>query len=405
MTFGTDRVILKDTVQSEIDADSALLSGELIWDGSILLDGKTLSLGNTSAELTRINGDLTLSSGSVLTVPVGKASPNALHTLRLEVTGEVTIDSSSSIDLTGKGYPSGRTGPNFDTSSVSGTDYCHGGNETRGSSDCTYGRYQRARFAGSGASAGGLLELTAPTLNLYGSIVVDGDEGGSSGAGGGVHLFVGTLNGNGLISASGGGGGSYRGSGGGRISLDVATNNFDGEVRARGGRRLSYETAGAGTVYWVPQPGQVHGDLLVSNDVSSPETKSGSTPIRNVGRRAITLIEEVSSGVWEVEVADTPWKATDTALDWGVQGIEVSLNADDANAPLYTVVSNTTNRLRIETQDDLGAYIGTDLIGVHTFNTVHVTGGASVTFGSDRVVLNGTGSVMDGELLSGELVP
>ncbi|MBQ0755063.1 MAG: hypothetical protein KBT87_13380 [Gammaproteobacteria bacterium] len=34
--------------------------------------------------------------------------------------------------------------------------------------------------------------------------------------------------------------------------------------------------------------------------------------------------------MWDVEVADTPWKATNTVLGCE-QGIEVSLNADDAN--------------------------------------------------------------------------
>ena len=82
------------------------------------------------------------------------------------------------------------------------------------------------------------------------------------------------------------------------------------------------------------------------------------------------------------------WKATDLAKDQGVQGLKVSLDSSNSNAPLYTIKRNTLNSIVIETSDDLSIYSAHSLIGVHTFETINVTRGAYVDFGEDRVIIN-----------------
>ncbi|MGY8776377.1 MAG: hypothetical protein ACKVLK_16820, partial [Spongiibacter sp.] len=213
---------------------------------------------------------------------------------------------------------------------------------------------------------------------------------------------VGELHGDGLISASGGDGeySSISDGAGGRISLAVHDDYFTGTVQAASGK-VGY-ASGAGTVYWVPAEGRQYGDLIVDNGGRS--TQNGSTPIKSVGRRGITAVEEVSAGVWDLTVDGTPWNATNESLGWGLQGQEVSLDASDELAPLYRVVSNTQSSLRIETADNLSGYLGRELIGVHTFNTLSVTSGASVSFGGDRVYLIDPGnSFYSGNVVDAEI--
>ena len=60
----------------------------------------------------------------------------------------------------------------------------------------------------------------------------------------------------------------------------------------------------------------------------------------------------------------------------------------------------------IETPDDLSGYVGRELIGVHTFETLQVKDGASVDFGGDRVLLlDPDQSDLIGELLNVDVVP
>lgn len=92
--------------------------------------------------------------------------------------------------------------------------------------------------------------------------------------------------------------------------------------------------------------------------------------------------------------------------EWGIQGLQVSLDEADALAPLYRVARNDRSWFEIETTDDLSGYLGRELIGVHSFETLQVKDGASVDFGGDRLrLLDSDGSDLSGEILNATLAP
>jgi hypothetical protein len=345
-------------------------------------------------------------------VPVATFMPQHVYRLRLEAGGTVTVGSNSIFDLQDRGYPAGAggstwSGPDFSVNTRTG---CHGGLSADAAVDCTYGRYEQAQFAGSGGvygAGGGALELFAPALVLDGHVWADAGNGYSyaSGAGGGVHLEVGVLSGAGGIDANGGYGGI--GGSGGRISVYAGDRAaFTGTLAAHtnpGDPGFPQGYGGAGTVY-LKDSAAAYGHMVIDNAGHSSPTDG--TPIRRVGRHAIASAEQIAPGVWQIGVAGSPWLPSDTTLGWGVDGIEVDLDAAGAPGTLYRVVSNTANTITVFTDDDLSSIAGQELIGVHTFQTLTVTAGASVTFGTDRVIVqDAAGSQIDaGALNAGEII-
>jgi hypothetical protein len=92
------------------------------------------------------------------------------------------------------------------------------------------------------------------------------------------------------------------------------------------------------------------------------------------------------------------WLPTDTQRNWGLDGLTVDLDADDATSPHYRISSSSDESLIIDTADDLSDAVGKELLGVHTFETLNVTGGAQVDFGDDRVIVNDlTNSIIDSD--------
>ena len=145
------------------------------------------------------------------------------YRLDLAVNGTLRVDADSAIDVSGKGYLSGRTHPNTTTnasSNYSGGSYGGlGGKNGPGNVNPVYGDFRYPNEVGSGGAyvgvGGGLARITAGTLELNGSIMATGTTHG--GSGGGVYLDVGTISGTGLIEAKGafsswggGGGGASR---------------------------------------------------------------------------------------------------------------------------------------------------------------------------------------------------
>ncbi len=127
-----------------------------------------------------------------------------------------------------------------------------------------------------------------------------------------------------------------------------------------------------------------YGHLQIDNGGSAAAVDS--TPIRSVGQHLITDAQLVATDTWVITVDGLPWKATDSNLGWGIDGIDVDLDASEELSIHYTIISNTENTLTIMTMDDLTAVPGSDLLGVHTFETFTETGGASSSFSGDRVI-------------------
>ena len=314
-------------------------------DGDVVVDGGTLVLG--ALETVEVTGGVSLSNGAVLRAPSGTTSPNRLYPLRLDVAGDVTIDATSTIDVSGRGYPPDRYGPDFANNEL--TRGCHGGRGDEHRSNCIYGRYEQARFAGSSGNSssagagGGLLELTAANLVLDGSISANGVNQFYSGAGGGVHLSVATLSGAGLIEARGGNATSSSGSswsgGGGRISVYADdTSAFTGTYTAAGGNRTpTSNVGGAGTVF-VKDAGDQHGRLIVTN--GGPQSRSSSTLLEHVGRHRIEAVTNLGADRWEIDTLPA------TTLSFVVN--DTASNDAGVTRPIpFTVTAAQTINIRI----------------------------------------------------------
>ncbi|MCG8434960.1 MAG: hypothetical protein MJA83_13090, partial [Gammaproteobacteria bacterium] len=418
--LATTSLNITDSLVDAVDVDAATvnviantLETTLIAD-VITVTGITVS-GNTAGgfEAVLVTGDVNatdmdLTGLAVMNAFEADVDALAINPLNLNITNSLTVGADARIDVSGLGYPANSsseayTGPDFTINNT--RRYCHAGTTESQTENCTFGRFERARFAGSGGgrnsttdngSGGGIVDINADTVTLEGQIIANGINGhGGGGAGGAVHIGTRVFDGAGNITANGGAGrftSSFNGSGG-RISLIVAgTNNFSGTTNAARGSG-SAKLAGAGTIY--TKLGSSKGVLTVDN-LGLVSTERG-TPVRGVGRQRITGAQQISAGVWEITVEGTPWRATDTVLDWGVDGLKVDLSADDASTPddTHTVASNTENTLIINTSNDLLPFVGNDLIGVRELESVVVKGGGQLDFNGDRLSLdNIAGSVL-----------
>jgi len=174
-----------------------------------------------------------------------------------------TVDATSRIDVTGRGFLGGRQPGNpfgnrgmtvgFGAGSDSGSGGGYGGLGGGDNSNPVYGDFRDPNEPGSGggtfgnvaANGGGLIRIVAQTLQLDGVIKADGADvvtGGTTGAGsgGGIRIDVGTISGTGSISANGGVGGSFGGGGGGggRVAIyhrDAITSFDETRITANGG--------------------------------------------------------------------------------------------------------------------------------------------------------------------------
>jgi RHS repeat-associated protein len=205
--------------------------GSLMVQSGVTIDGSTLAGHVMSAS------SISVLNGGILTAvdPIGDVTT----ALILDVTGTLSVDATSRIDLTGKGRLSGGYfgGGSYGGLGAGGVPYANP----------IYGDYADPDEPGSGAGndlgrypGGGLVRATAGTLALDGQIIADGVNGGS---GGGILVDADSLVGAGTISAAG-----VAGGGGGRVAVytrDISRFN-PALITAPGGT----PGGGAGTV-WV----------------------------------------------------------------------------------------------------------------------------------------------------------
>jgi len=195
----------------------------------------------------------------------------------------VTIDGTSQIDVTNRGFlggsrpgnPFGRNGMTLGFvegsagGSAAGTGGSYGGlggapvdgiaNPVYGSSTDTNepgsGGSVAGTLAGVGGNGGGLIRVVAGVLQLDGTIASNGGAGfsGGGGSGGGIRLDVGTLSGTGLVTADGREStGSGGGGGGGRIAIyyqDATAFDLTTQVTAQGGTGNTAPDGQNGTIY------------------------------------------------------------------------------------------------------------------------------------------------------------
>jgi subtilase family serine protease len=209
--------------------------------------------------------NLDLLEGAVLT---HRATDSANEFgLLLDVSATLTIDATSAIDVSSRGYLPNRTIGNTATGGASGqsaASYGGYGASNSGGTNDVYGDYRNPNELGSGGSGniaianagGGLVRVRAAVVQIEGTIRANGGNGqdngwgwyAGGGSGGGVHLDVGLLAGAGLIQADGGSNGPR--AGGGRVAVyydDASGFDLD-RVQALPGSG-GWGPASCGTVY------------------------------------------------------------------------------------------------------------------------------------------------------------
>ncbi|MGH8543568.1 MAG: hypothetical protein ACREX3_08045, partial [Gammaproteobacteria bacterium] len=222
----------------EISTDSRLIALNRVLADTIRL--VTRSTFDLMEEISAVS--LEIADTSVLAhVPT---TGSVLGKLILN-TDTITIDASSRIDVTGRGFLGGnRPGNPFGESGMtigfqrgstgrSGGGYGGLGGVLEGVSNPVYGDFLNPNEPGSGGAerfnqvgnnGGGLVRIAAQTLQLDGIIKADGEGRAccsvGGGSGGGIRIDVGTLSGAGQITANGGIGPDVGGGGGGgRIAI------------------------------------------------------------------------------------------------------------------------------------------------------------------------------------------
>lgn len=255
VNWAVDRLVIRDGARVEfLDADRARVdrSGRMSAANLDLLGGAQLA--HPATTLTNLFG------------------------LDLNVSGSVTVDATSSIDVSDLGYLgglrvenagsiAGRTlGQALGSTARNGGSYAGWGalgdlaaseptvnplyGDPRNPADLGSGGGSDAGPAGSG---GGRLRLQSGELQLDGRILADGGAGSryaGGGSGGSLLIRANTLRGGGAISAKGGPGGSQSGGGGGgRIAVlyGIASGTVTDHLEATGG--VGLRTGGPGTVF------------------------------------------------------------------------------------------------------------------------------------------------------------
>ncbi len=252
----------------------SIRAAELTYEGcDVTVSGTTLVIAGEHAFAS-----LRVTANGLVVSP-------ALDSLRLTITGDVTIDAGSRVSMNGRGYPLG-SGPGSAGGSTPAPGGSHGGRgglSAGRASGPTCGSLTAPTTPGSGGSisgvsagrGGGALRLAVGgMLRVDGTLSADGDTASTltpayspgGGAGGSMYLDAGTLEGAGTISANGGKGyGQGSGGGGGRIAIAYGADAFTGAIAAIGGTSTLAGHGGAAGTIWRCAHGAALGELLVSN--------------------------------------------------------------------------------------------------------------------------------------------
>lgn len=272
-----------------IIASTILTSDVTIVEGDATYDGGDICVDGTTVTINGPHGfnSVHLVNGAVLTHSANTGTET--HTLDLTVTEQVIVDATSLIDVTGKGYLPGRTTGNTTegaSDSRNGGSYGGLGGDSGGQRGDVYGDYANPDDWGGGGgtqSGGGLVTISADTLQLDGQLLADGSGAAvyaayiGAGAGGGIRVSVTTLEGGGSIRAKGGDTAletymNSRGAGGGgRVAVYAADlSGFDIDAITAPGGLSRYGVdgwhGGAGTVY-IRDTDEPDGVLVIADGI------------------------------------------------------------------------------------------------------------------------------------------
>jgi alpha-tubulin suppressor-like RCC1 family protein len=425
---GTDLFTIDTDGDGVIDSDEVNV---LFTDPTDKFDlfGQDIVLSGVTV---RIDGNayfnsLTLTDNAVITAL--DSTTERVSLVVIEVAGDLTIDETSKIDVSGRGYLGGWRGGNSSrygrtsgNTTVGGSDYGSSGSYGGLGGQCTeygvtywvgnvYGDLRDPKEPGSGGggfnaafpggSGGGLVRISARSLTVNGAILADGMSGPSlihgAGSGGGIRIDVGTLAGIGTISAQGLAvptGQRTRG-GGGRIALYCDTMTFSTErVFASGGQKgngyYPNENGGAGTIY-IKEGTQPEGAVIVDNrGVSTNLSRPSILP--SVGKAQVFEVTpdslKISSGNFKPGAA---------------KGLR--FRPDQTRNAIFTVVDNDAKTLYIDPfEGDLtqATVAGATMVGVYLFDQMTISEKAQVR-AFDRIEIVGDLLIDDGTLVVNDL--
>jgi hypothetical protein len=316
------------TIYFEDSATHSLGEGDLYISNANLTGATTETpLSGTLPNLIIENGakviattllvtrDFSMTGSSVLAHPATTTS--TVYRLDVTVDGDTTIDSTSSINVVGRGFLVGYTsngsgGTTTVGASLPNSGGSHGGNggSAGGTPGVVYGNFRQPTESGGGAGngssgfGGGALKWTTGDLTLDGTVNVSASSGASvsSGAGGSVWITAsGSVSLTGNIYANGGPGPSNNfhayGSGGriaiyydGDASANLDVSDIKSQLHASTGSGTGSTLYGAaGTIYVEDLSEHVVGQGAFIVDNSNFNAGSSRTPLFVVGQGYTTV--------------------------------------------------------------------------------------------------------------------
>ena len=354
--------------------------------------------------------NLTMSNGAVL-AQIG-TDATTIRSLQVNVTNALTVDATSSIDVSGEGFSGdqagyGRTWNNtFTGGSFNGAGGSHGGrggmHDSNGDSGAVYGSlFDPNTPGGAGGlysvgtcascnAGGGIARIRAGSLALDGKINANGvnDSGSGTGAGGSIRIDTGTLSGIGEIHADGQPNGHASG-GGGRVAVYYQALTLDRtKITAAGGFNGTNDQrkGSPGTVY-LRAAGQLYGDLVIANPSTTVSTQV--TPILSIGSGSVTSLASSSGGAIDA-FADT---SAAFAAPGFLAGSRVYFNGDQS--AFWSVTGNTPTMLTLDvTAQPLTAQSGQPYSGILRFDSITVANAKVAT--GDPI---GSGTTVTGTII------
>jgi hypothetical protein len=286
--------------------------------------------------------DVSVENGALLThLPTTTTQE---YSLLMTLSGTLTVDGTSSIDVSSRGYLPGYTLGNTTAggaTGISGGSYGGlGGGTTPNAVNGDFTNPNELGSGGSGSAGGGLVRIAAGDATINGSIRANGAAASNGrGAGGGIRLDVDTLSGTGTISANGAGAGtSVGGGGGGRIALyydDASGFNLASNVTAHGGTSTASTLRGAvGTIY-LAEAGQP--DVLLIDSHGAPT--AGYTPLGVAGDTQIAVDRLIIRGTSVVAAPEhqMPIIAQDVSIENGAMLTHLPTTASQEYSLLLTL--------------------------------------------------------------------
>ena len=353
-------------------------------NGDCNLLSSATAVWNYCTAANEITGDLTLAKGATLT----HTAYNASKKVNLSVSGDCTIESGASIDVSGRGYEANKTAPGRPGAAYWGSSYAGIGVKC-GNSTVTpspaYGSALKPYDLGSGSNytpGGGAIKLVVGgELKVAGSIDARGGAGTyTAGTGGSIWIVVNKLTGGGTITASmskGTGnsnntGNGYYCSSGGRIAIYATSEDgwsgFSGNV--------AYEGRAGGTYYRENSAGD--GELFIGpsyrdiGNVWLPMAADGDAR-KAYKRVSVTIADKVN-----LCITNSTWTAGSTV-------VFRDLNFTSSNAKLsclgstVKILSREHNKGEGWTGGDYASRISSSKVVLGDGGAVVWAGGFSVT--------------------------